>query len=93
MNPHLIAYLDPGTGSVIAQALVGGIAGIVVVAKMGGRKFLSFLPFIGKRYRDTDVIPTDEHAAESDAFDEGEDANADGGDAELAALLEDATDS
>jgi len=29
----ILAYLDPGTGSLILQALLGGLAGIVVAAK------------------------------------------------------------
>ncbi len=96
MSPQLLAYLDPGTGSVILQALVGGVAGIVVIVKMGGRKFLSFLPIIGKKYRSASF---DENAADSSDY--PEDRVADGASAtsgesaetDLAALLEDAADS
>lgn len=34
MSRVLIGYLDPGTGSVILQALIGGIAGLAVTAKL-----------------------------------------------------------
>ena len=36
------AYLDPGTGSVILQALLGGIAGVALTLKLFGRRVLSF---------------------------------------------------
>lgn len=88
------AYLDPGTGSVILQALVGGVAGIVVVAKMGGRRFLSFLPIIGKKYRQ-DFVPKadgEDHASDEDVDDSDDDSNQDS-ETDLAALLEDAADS
>ena len=32
MNP-IIAYLDPGSGSLILQALVGGFSGLVVLGR------------------------------------------------------------
>jgi hypothetical protein len=35
------AYLDPGTGSIILQVLLGGIAGLVLVVKLYWQKFLS----------------------------------------------------
>ena len=34
------AYLDPGTGSMIAAAFAGGAAGLGVLAKMYGHRFL-----------------------------------------------------
>jgi hypothetical protein len=33
-----LAYLDPGTGSMILQALLGGIAGLAVYLKTKGRR-------------------------------------------------------
>jgi hypothetical protein len=30
----MLAYLDPGAGSMILQALAGGVAGLVVVGKL-----------------------------------------------------------
>lgn len=95
MHPELLAYLDPGTGSVILQALVGGVAGVVVIVKMGGRKFLSFLPIIGKKYRDAPIATTD-NVSQSDPDPEGSDAPEGEGDfdpSDLATLLEDAADS
>lgn len=41
MDP-VLAYLDPGTGSVILQALLGGIAGVALTLKLFGRRILSF---------------------------------------------------
>ncbi|MDQ3103306.1 MAG: hypothetical protein M3Q53_05660 [Actinomycetota bacterium] len=34
MSRILIGYLDPGTGSVILQALLGGVAALAVTAKL-----------------------------------------------------------
>ncbi len=36
----LIAYLDPGTGSLIMQAVLGGAAGVAVFVKARGRRML-----------------------------------------------------
>lgn len=35
------AYLDPGTGSIILQVLLGGIAGLALAIKLYWHKFLS----------------------------------------------------
>jgi hypothetical protein len=45
------AYLDPGTGSMIVQAIIGGIAGVTVIIGIYWRKVRSF--FSSKR----DVVP------------------------------------
>ena len=37
------AYLDPGTGSIILQAIIGALAAIVVALKLYWHKFLVFL--------------------------------------------------
>ena len=39
----VFAYLDPGTGSLFLQLLLGGIAGLAVIAKLYWRRLLSFL--------------------------------------------------
>ena len=39
----VIAYLDAGTGSMLVQLLVGGVAAIGVMAKFYWRRFLRFL--------------------------------------------------
>ena len=36
------AYLDPGTGSIILQAIIGALAAIVVALKLYWHKFLVF---------------------------------------------------
>ena len=36
----MLAYLDAGTGSMIAAALAGGLAGIGVLLRMYGNRFL-----------------------------------------------------
>ena len=40
-----LAYLDPGSGSMILQAILGGVAGLLVGLKMFGRRMFSFLTF------------------------------------------------
>lgn len=37
---EIIAYLDPGTGSLIVQAVIGGAAGITMLVKTKGRRML-----------------------------------------------------
>ena len=36
------AYLDPGTGSMILQGIIGGIAAVAVVAKLYWHRLLGF---------------------------------------------------
>jgi hypothetical protein len=52
----VLAYLDPASGSIILQAILGGIAGMAVAFKLFGRRVLTFL-HIGKR-EPTDPDPT-----------------------------------
>ena len=40
---NLIAYLDPGTGSMLVQLLVGGVAAVGVVAKLYWDRLLRLL--------------------------------------------------
>ena len=39
----LFAYLDPGSGSMILQAVVGGVAAVAVAGKFYWRRFLGFI--------------------------------------------------
>jgi hypothetical protein len=41
MNP--LAYLDPGSGSMIIQLVLGGAAAVAVGAKFYWKRFLTFL--------------------------------------------------
>jgi flagellar biosynthesis protein FliR len=44
INPPLAhAYLDPGTGSVIVQAVVGGIVGVAAIAKLYWTRIKQFI--------------------------------------------------
>ncbi len=36
----VIAYLDPGTGSLVVQVVLGGVAGAVVFFKVMGRRVM-----------------------------------------------------
>jgi hypothetical protein len=40
---QIVAYLDPGSGSMLLQALLGGIAGAAVAFKMFGKRILDFI--------------------------------------------------
>jgi hypothetical protein len=42
---NVLAYLDPGSGSMLLQILLGGIAGIAVSIKIFGRRLLGMLRF------------------------------------------------
>lgn len=46
------AYLDPGSGSMLLQLLLGGVAGVVVVFKLYWERLKSFL-----NRRDTNEQP------------------------------------
>ena len=48
-----LAYLDPGSGSMIVQLLAGGTAALAVTGKLFWRRILEFLR-IRKRAEDTD---------------------------------------
>jgi len=37
----LFSYLDPGSGSMITQAVVAGVAGVAVVGRLGWRRISS----------------------------------------------------
>jgi hypothetical protein len=40
---HVLAYLDPGTGSLLLQLIAGGVAAVAVAAKVYWRRLKSFL--------------------------------------------------
>ena len=39
------AYLDPGTGSMVLQVVLGGIAGIAILGKLFWNRFKAFFQF------------------------------------------------
>ena len=41
----VLAYLDPGSGSMLLQMLLGGIAGVAVSIKMFGKRVFRVLTF------------------------------------------------
>jgi hypothetical protein len=47
------AYLDPGTGSIILQVLLGGVAGLALACKLYWQKFVSMFGL--KRRRPADL--------------------------------------
>jgi hypothetical protein len=49
---HLLAYLDPGSGSMILQIIAGGAAAVAVTAKLYWNRILKFL-----RIRKDDETP------------------------------------
>jgi len=54
----VFAYLDPGTGSLILQALMGGVAGLIVGMKLFGKRMFSFLKFWKREPASSDPAPT-----------------------------------
>lgn len=40
---HVLAYLDPGSGSMILQILAGGVAAVAVTARLYWNRLLKFL--------------------------------------------------
>jgi len=57
------AYLDPGTGSMILQVLLGGVAGLALAGKFYWRRFLSL---IGVRSEPAAPATTDELKSRAD---------------------------
>lgn len=47
------AYLDPGSGSVILQVILGGLAGLAVAGKLFWQRIVAFFTF-GRGSRDRD---------------------------------------
>ena len=58
----LLAYLDPGSGSMILQALLGGVAGLFVAVKMFGVRIKETLFF----WRKDDEVDARNHVAAQD---------------------------
>ena len=50
------AYLDPGTGSMILQGIIGAIAGLMVAGKLYWGKLVSFFSSSKKSDSDDDKI-------------------------------------
>ena len=55
----LIAYLDPGSGSMILQILAGGVAAVAVTARLYWNRILKFL-----RIKKDDETPEPAKASE-----------------------------
>jgi hypothetical protein len=43
MHINLVAYLDPGSGSMLIQAIAGGSAAVAVTGRLYWRRLLKFL--------------------------------------------------
>lgn len=55
-----VAYLDPGTGSLIMQAVLGGIAGIAVFFRAGRQRFLGRKAQTAPKIEDETTVASDE---------------------------------
>ena len=47
------AYLDPGSGSMLVQLLLGGVAGAAVIMKLGWQRFKDMFRSSGAKERET----------------------------------------
>ena len=45
------AYLDPGTGSMMLQLMLGGVAGLMVIGKLYYQRATEFFRNLGRRKR------------------------------------------
>jgi hypothetical protein len=59
----VLAYLDPGSGSMILQVIAGGLAAVAVTAKLYWRKLLRFL----RIRKDDPEIPEHKPRSEADS--------------------------
>lgn len=68
---RVLAYLDPGSGSMLLQMLLGGIAGVAVSIKMFGKRVFRVLTF-WKRHDDepTPPVPAAKRESEKEAVKE-----------------------
>lgn len=57
------AYLDPGTGSMILQGILGGLAAAVVVARLYWHRLLSFFGF--RKDKPRDELPENKDSADT----------------------------
>ncbi len=60
LNQPAYAYLDPGTGSIILQLLLGGVAGLAVVGKLYWQRVREFFGLSEKKTPEKSVQPTNE---------------------------------
>ena len=64
------AYLDPGTGSMFLQLLLGGVAGLAVLLKLYRQRLLSFF---GLGHQESDIVAKgDVPASEPESETEGQ---------------------
>lgn len=54
------AYLDPGTGSMLLQALIGAVAGAVVVIRLYWAKIKSFVSRFGHNRESSEDISSED---------------------------------
>jgi hypothetical protein len=59
----LLAYLDPGSGSVMLQALLGGVAAALVSIKMFGKRIFRTLMFWRRDEEDSKPKPAETSGA------------------------------
>jgi hypothetical protein len=50
--PKVHAYLDPGSGSMLVQILLAGVAGLAVAIKVFWRRILAFFGLVKDKKRD-----------------------------------------
>lgn len=48
------AYLDPGTGSMVLQAILGGVAGVIIAGKLYWGRFKEWISRVAHRTTATD---------------------------------------
>ena len=69
---RVLAYLDPGSGSMVLQALLGGTAAVLVSIKMFGKKVFSVLFFWRKSDDDEETTSSETTASQNGAATEAE---------------------
>jgi hypothetical protein len=57
LSPPAWAYLDPGTGSMLLQVVLGGIAAVGVAIKLGWHRIRAALGFSRKPVQDDEQDP------------------------------------
>jgi O-antigen/teichoic acid export membrane protein len=60
------AYLDAGTGSMLLQLILGGVAGLVVIMKLYWQKFLSFFRKHDSKKVEEELVTENQNRSDSE---------------------------
>ena len=66
ITPHAQAYLDPGAGSILLQALIGGVAAALVLTKLYWTRLKGFFGGASRKPKTAERAPAYKPEPEKD---------------------------